>query len=440
MANHNRHSLSRSLQCSGRPAPCTSCRNTNAECVFDETLDLRRKVAAKRNIEELAYYRSLLYALLDSLRSPEETEVSNVLKVIRGCPSLNNIAAAVGGPTIDTSDAAPEDTKGSVEELSSLAGTEESIHLDFHSRITLEKLCDIPLVQVPAKPWTTVTDANQLVSHLVSLYFTWDHPLLQIVDQKLFLQHMKAGVADSEFCTPLLANSMLAMASAYSDFPDVFAVPREIASRGQHFYREADRLWRAEEGRASLANIQAVALMSYVLRSQGKGQSGWLMLRQAVQLAQDFGLFHRSRALLEHGVTTDQQHVAAITAWGLFIMNSLVSMDLHRVADLKLPIAELHIKEDSTGNIMWSPYPLTNRLDCNRRPALLQYAMMKLADLTVMGVEIQEILFDKAFEMTVDELWAAANRRLSHLEKWLVVLMGECEDDGQLMPHILFLQ
>jgi hypothetical protein len=50
----------------------------------------------------------------------------------------------------------------------------------------------------------------------------------------------------------------------YSDFPDVFAVPSEVASRGRHFFTEAEALWRAEEGQASLANIQAVVLMSYV--------------------------------------------------------------------------------------------------------------------------------------------------------------------------------
>lgn len=48
----------------------------------------------------------------------------------------------------------------------------------------------------------------------------------------------------------------------YSDFPEVFAIPDDETSRGEHFYAEAERLWNAEEGRASLANIQAVALMS----------------------------------------------------------------------------------------------------------------------------------------------------------------------------------
>lgn len=201
------------LQCSGGPPPCNSCKTADAECVFDESLDLRRKVAAKRNLEELSYYRSLLYALLESLRNSDETELNEILDHIRGSPSLNSIAAIVAKPTIDPSDVSSEDLKGGSEESSSQAGAREPVYLDIHSRITMEKLYDIPLVQVPAKPWTSVTDDGQLVSHLVSLYFTWDNPLLQILDQKVFLEHMKARNTDSEFCTPLLVNSVLAMAS-----------------------------------------------------------------------------------------------------------------------------------------------------------------------------------------------------------------------------------
>lgn len=82
-----------------------------------------------------------------------------------------------------------------------------------YARVTLESLCDIPLFEVPAKPWTKVTDDNYLVSHLVSLYFTWDHPCSQFLDQRIFLEHMKLGDRRSEFCTPFLVNSILSMAS-----------------------------------------------------------------------------------------------------------------------------------------------------------------------------------------------------------------------------------
>lgn len=81
------------------------------------------------------------------------------------------------------------------------------------SRIAVDRLCDEPLFQVPCKPWTITTDDDHLVSSLISLYFTWHHPMMQVVDQEMFLRDMSAGDLASEFCSPVLVNSILAVAS-----------------------------------------------------------------------------------------------------------------------------------------------------------------------------------------------------------------------------------
>lgn len=41
---------------------------------------------------------------------------------------------------------------------------------------------------VPASPWTAITDSEEAVSHLVSLYFAWINPTWRFVEQELFLQ------------------------------------------------------------------------------------------------------------------------------------------------------------------------------------------------------------------------------------------------------------
>lgn len=81
------------------------------------------------------------------------------------------------------------------------------------SRIAVDRLCDEPLFQVPCKPWTITTDDDHLVSSLISLYFTWHHPLMRVVDQEMFLRDMSAGDLASDFCSPVLVNSILAVAS-----------------------------------------------------------------------------------------------------------------------------------------------------------------------------------------------------------------------------------
>lgn len=79
---------------------------------------------------------------------------------------------------------------------------------------------DVPPIRVPARPWTNVTDDNYLVSHLVSLYFTWEHPATCCLDKTAFLADMTSGhpPETTKFCSPLLVNAIL-MAACVSHPP-----------------------------------------------------------------------------------------------------------------------------------------------------------------------------------------------------------------------------
>jgi hypothetical protein len=191
----------------------------------------------------LTDHKDLLDSLLATLRSAHMDKVNELVVLVRSNGSLSEIAHAVGSPVTRFTDskflsaaslslsedmdqhldagliAQLQRRRGS--DLESATGSSEQdklkvspqVALDPYARVTLENLCDVPLLEVPATPWTDVTDDNDLVSHLVSLYFTWDHPCVQFLDQNKFLEHMRRGVLDSEFCSPMLVNSILSMAS-----------------------------------------------------------------------------------------------------------------------------------------------------------------------------------------------------------------------------------
>lgn len=235
-----------STQCSGPPSPCKACSSAGAEsdCHFDPSRDLRRKLAVKRTIQELTDYKGLLDSLLSTLRLAHGDKIKELMVLIRNNGSMKDIAHAVGSRVTKVSDLKALSTATlsedgdqnadvpSTEEFESkprrhseldkmsILPEEEQPHVESpraashpYARVTLENLCDIPIFRVPARPWTEITDDNELVSHLVSLYFTWDHPCAQFVDHGVFLDHMKRGDINSEFCTPLLVNSLLSMAS-----------------------------------------------------------------------------------------------------------------------------------------------------------------------------------------------------------------------------------
>lgn len=79
--------------------------------------------------------------------------------------------------------------------------------------ISIAALTDIPPIQVPASPWTDVTDDDNAVSHLVSVYFTWSHHAYASLDREVFVRHMASKDLGSPFCSPFLVNAMLMSAS-----------------------------------------------------------------------------------------------------------------------------------------------------------------------------------------------------------------------------------
>lgn len=114
-------------------------------------------------------------------------------------------------------------------------------------------------------------------------------------------------------------------------------------SRGQSFFQEAEKLWIAQAGRPTLPNIQALLLMCnvYVIKRgvlclaqlteptrsvscQGDATRGWYLLRQAVQLGEELGLFMHPRGARLRSIgdeTSERERVRAITAWGVFSLN-----------------------------------------------------------------------------------------------------------------------
>ena len=193
----------------------------------------------KRTIQELSDYKDLLDSLLTTLRLASRDKIEQLVDLIRGDGSLKEISHAVGNPVtqftdsntlsmakhLSLSDEISQPLDAALEAEPNRI-SEHDVAFDWpadevkpraafdpYARITLESLCDIPLFEVPAKPWTDIIDDNDLVSHLVSLYFTWDHPCAQFLDQDIFIEHMRQGDLESEFCSPLLVNSLLSIAS-----------------------------------------------------------------------------------------------------------------------------------------------------------------------------------------------------------------------------------
>jgi hypothetical protein len=173
-------------------------------------------VAAKRTAEELNYHRDMLNDLFKVIRSANHSSAQRLLEIIRSDATPEEIRNYIDETLAQLQ--LSRDEKGTKEATNKLRDIRRMVNLQGPSPSFRRKvmdvhfLCDSPPFRVPAKPWTNVTDDDEIVSHLVSLYFTWDYPFYAFLDSEVFIKHMAVGDIDTEFCTPFLVNALLANA------------------------------------------------------------------------------------------------------------------------------------------------------------------------------------------------------------------------------------
>ncbi|KAJ5681877.1 uncharacterized protein N7477_001817 [Penicillium maclennaniae] len=205
----------------------------------------------------------------------------------------------------------------------------------------IQYLCTTAPVRVPARPWTTVTDDDDLVSHLVSLYLTWGYPFYAFFCRDTFVKHMKLGHLNSDFCSPFLVNALLANACFYSDYAEAYSLPGDVKRKGAHFLAEAE--WHLKshqlEGRSDtrLVSLQATLLLYERYSLSGYDNNGYTMLHQAIGMAESLGIVNKAKMINLDTPHISKDMISSLqrTAWGLFQIDTIVHMNFLRRSQIK---------------------------------------------------------------------------------------------------------
>ena len=176
------------------------------------------------------------------------------------------------------------------------------------------------VVSVSAQPWTKLTTDDALVSHLVTVFLNYNNVYWRYVEEDIFLRSMQGGVPD-EFCSPFLVNAICAMACLSSEHSATFLRPDDLMSRGEHFHKEALRLWILERGKASLTNIQALIIVSMEAGFRGKDKLGFSLITIALQMNHDLPFPLPSP---ENLFISDKLRVRTSASWTTHLFEMLV--------------------------------------------------------------------------------------------------------------------
>lgn len=113
---------------------------------------------------------------------------------------------------------------------------------------------------------STLEISKELQEHLVSLYFEWEQPWFQLVDETLFRESWNEN---GRYCNPLLLNCIFALGSRYSDRTEVRSNLEDPNTAGQLFLELAEVLLHFDLKSPSIITIQSLAMMAilYVVSS-----------------------------------------------------------------------------------------------------------------------------------------------------------------------------
>ncbi|KAL4794705.1 hypothetical protein BDV19DRAFT_389836 [Aspergillus venezuelensis] len=313
---------------------CTECRKRKSKArtpFLAYLFDRRRRGGLERRLDALEQDRTLLLRLVDSIRIESLEGATRILDFVRDDVSLDDIRQYLArGP--------------------SPRGIENSQLQDFSN----------PPYRVPACPWTSVTTDSNYVSHLISLYFTWDFPTQRWIDRELFVRDMQNGSVDCEFCSPLLVNALLAVACCYSELAGQSSSIDPVLPGRSSFYHEAQRLLDLEQEPISLTGFQG---RTWIM---GKHALAWQYLSEIATCTRDLTI--RRDALTAKGDIRHQEmkHALDIAITGSFSAPHVAFPGLHQPPIVLKAMPEpttcrtlppIHDVED-----MWCPYTTEKEL------------------------------------------------------------------------------
>ncbi|KAI7766366.1 hypothetical protein LZL87_013140 [Fusarium oxysporum] len=316
-----------------------------------------------------------------------------------------------------TSHALPQ----SAEQTEAWASQSETIHMTPYN---MAELMDPYIPNIQISKWTSVETDNELLRALLRAYFLHDYANYTCFQKDIFLQAMRDS--DTQFCSPLLVNAVLAEAChSYrgATHRAQFWRPETLGCR---FLAEAKRLWELESGKSKLTTLQAAMVLHIIYTINGMDQIGISYLLQSVQLAQDLELFAPEQ-------TEGRTRTARVfTAWALYRWQSLQAFHNLRAPLIReppaTPMPDLD-EEPSWYGELWLRYPPSSTLV----PMHFGYVYRAQTELRRIANGIACIMF--MGQKTARSLPASELDRLQKvLDDWYIALPEPIKSHKAVLP------
>ncbi|RHZ68422.1 hypothetical protein CDV55_104398 [Aspergillus turcosus] len=421
----------RKTKCDGSKPICKQCRRLNIACTYSSSKRERQQLEIECARLKIKVYESLLRQIYEESRKEGRTCIEETFhKHFLASPEI--FSSFLSSQSLFEQQLYPPNPGLSLRRM----------HIAWARRNGngTPQLCQEPLIRIKGiRAWTSLVD-DEVASHLLSLYFAWENPTWQLVDQHMFLRDLASG--STRFCSPLLVHALLFFGCSYSYSLDRITDRQEEKSLGKKLYAEIQRLWLIEKGQLNLPVAQSSILIGLLCCTLGIDRLGTKYILHGAELCHKLELHCESPAYLYSNVNRDElgpiSRCHKLVAWAVFDVQALAAQ-VYR----KLPVWEqppvvcfsLDEAAELDEGVEWSPYPFNSPV---QQPFYYTAACYRSALVTIVHeIAIAGIKFSKTGIANDD--WQYGHQLHQKLCDWMASLPSCAMPQSNATPHILCL-
>ncbi|OTB09486.1 hypothetical protein M426DRAFT_316032 [Hypoxylon sp. CI-4A] len=327
----------RHAKCDGTTPVCSRCRERALQCTYPITEDGRRP-APKSYVKMLRNRIDVLERTLEAHSIDVETAVARTLSSTAGTDaqgSSNHGPNFVGSLSRDAQLNFDHDgearyfgiSSGRLEFSNSTLDTRQGQPAASNNsqrdaaRLRINRFCQDTIQEQLISP--------ELEEELIQIYFKWEQPWDQVVDEKLFRDHR---ATQGKYFSPLLLNCILAVASRLSHRKELRSNPDDPKTAGVYFLEKAEILLHYELRWPSITTLQSLCILGVAYVAVGSDAAGWLHAGMATILAVDMGLNLDPANVASTGwLKPEEIELRRRIYWTLYCLDKLSSLYMGRV-------------------------------------------------------------------------------------------------------------
>ncbi|KAK3939026.1 hypothetical protein QBC46DRAFT_409619 [Diplogelasinospora grovesii] len=317
---------------------------------------------------------SNLRTVLGMLRSMSEAESLDMMKSIRHAQTLDDAVNMIADAGLLLHSWGPRQpsASNSIPSFSAISVSPLEIprHAPrmFQTPVSPSSPPAVTPTILPVSRWTAVSRDDVQLTHMLNLFWTWDHTLTHILDKAQFLGCLRSDTPTlPRFCSDFLVNSILAVASIFleQDSPD----SAKAKALGRQFAVAAFDILKSEINYQSITLAQGMAVLwMYELNFGDRERAKWL-LEEVYKTYKNLRL-DTMRAASSESVLCDPAARRTCNAiskicWGFYSLAIKASLAFAGEVRVKKPETPRESRDKDSGvwenpesaEHLWLPYP-----------------------------------------------------------------------------------